>query len=275
MVPSAQGHVFGQMPGAAVRLTRVYSPYIGVNSAQANPQIQPQLYNASPHPSPATFDGQPYAVQSPFPAMEDSTALNRHPSFYSVLSPLTPAVPYGMVPSPASQQLQSGYAQGLSDKAPHVPRHTHPEGPDPNCAKCNALKRFGNVLHEIGALHKSKGQCQTAAEHVEKSGAAAKNMRKNAKPISAEKSFGSPCNTPSLADPQTSQPLLSVCHISQKYDAARPHHVPVRSGVCLSPSPAGAPAAGSNPASALKGEDNAAPRTPQLSIPNGKENSAL
>lgn len=203
-----------QVYGAPMQMTRVFSPYLpGAPGAS-----RPPVYSPTPHASPGAMAGAAYPAYPPGYAGRVDAA-----SFYNMMSPLTPGVQYGLVspggqaPMPPGSVSLKPTAAPAAPEVAHVPRHSHPNGPDPNCAKCNALKRFGGVLHEMSALHKSKASAK----------AALKPPQQQAPPAPpARVMIGSPFTTPTPTGPPLERLAVAVQRVAQAYDAARPHHVP-------------------------------------------------
>ncbi|CAN8075653.1 unnamed protein product [Agarophyton chilense] len=128
----------------------IFSPYMNICPTQS-PNLQQAPNFDSMQPSPVSFvSSHTYAAQSPPQPQHMSVA---HPVF-NVFSPLTPGAYASAVarsPALAHQPPTSivpfAHLQQPIAQHPHV--HSHPEGPLPNCAKCNALRRYGGVLQEI------------------------------------------------------------------------------------------------------------------------------
>lgn len=240
----------GTIPPGAVPVARIIPSYIGHPSPQIG-QIPPQAY-----PSPMSVDGRSYAVQ---PRSDEVLVMNNQPTMFAPHSPMTPAIPYG--PSTPSSMLQAtptttatttativGTSTAATSTAttPHMPTHSHPNGPDPNCAKCNALKRYGNVLQEMGAIHKANIQKLPAGERNTKENGVDKQQQERnpgtpitpetATPPNVSQDFKSKPSTTTTNEEKTAPPprppkspspslaQVSVLRIPKPYDASRPHH---------------------------------------------------
>ncbi len=229
----------GTIPPGAVPVTRIIPSYVGHPSPQIG-QIPPQAF-----PSPMSVDGRGYDVP---PRSDEMMMVSNQPTVFAPHSPLTPAIPYGAsTPSPMVHLPQPTVAQ--SQAAPHMPTHSHPNGPDPNCAKCIALKRYGNVLQEMGEIHKATNQKPTpeqrSTKEVDKQnpgtpvtpelgtppGTSLDSKRRDdggvvskAAAPEPEKAPASPLLPPPCPPKSRAMAQVSVLRIPKPYDAARPHH---------------------------------------------------
>ena len=169
---------------------RVYSPYSD-NHHRQTIHATPEIQN-----SPISYlGGQPYAHS---PSIPQQTITVPTPMF-GVLSPMTsasyftssrtPSVTHTPVTVYGQQDLMSPNMQMPA------PRHSHPEGPNDNCAKCAALQRYGAVLQEIGELN----TCYRPLDHLLHAGR------------------GPPCSSP--------EPGGGRMRAQRRRDLSRDHHI--------------------------------------------------
>lgn len=229
LVQTQQGPVFSPLPRGPVQVARVFSPW----STQGTPQMRGPFSQTMA--SPLSIDGRGYAVQpQTIGRLEEGMVVGGRQPVYSSFSPLTPAPPMGEHTPPSSRK--DGAKQQLATH--HVPTHSHPDGPDPNCVKCNALKRYGNVLIEIGAIRDAKiGEKQTheAGAHTKHS-QAERAAPKRSPPCGLGSVEELPKSSPATRGIVERECKPQVEVIRKRYDASRPHHFVGENGIRLSSS---------------------------------------